>query len=145
MKNQNSVFQQNHCGVYRSEDAGEHWEDISPDKSLRHGFPISLVEDGGNAVYVVPAFQGSCKKHNSCITGKLAVYRSKDDGTTWEKLDEDLPKRTHTCVLRDAMVTDNLTPSGVYFGTTTGELYGSVNEGDSWSLLVNGVPHSRCF
>jgi photosystem II stability/assembly factor-like uncharacterized protein len=67
-ENPNLIYQQNHCGVYKTENSGETWTDISPDvKKLRHGFPIGLVEGDGNegSLFTVPAYQGECKKHNS--------------------------------------------------------------------------------
>ena len=135
----NLVYQQNHCGVYRSQDGGERWTDISPSDSLRHGFAITLVENGSQALYVVPAFQNICKEHNSCVRGELAAYRNKSGGSKWEKLSKGLPKKIHSCVLRDSMTADPLQPAGLYFGTTTGEVYGSNNGGDTWSSLVKGA------
>jgi hypothetical protein len=38
------------------------------------------------------------------------------------------------------MDADALTPAGVYFGTTAGELFGSADEGDSWMRLATGLP-----
>jgi hypothetical protein len=49
------------------------------------------------------------------------------------------PKNVHTCVLRHAMAADHLSPSGVYFGTTTGEILGTSDGGDSWSLMARGI------
>ena len=135
-KNEGTLYQQNHCGVYKSRDYGETWQDISPGDEQRHGFPIELVEGGasnGGALFTIPANQ-SCKKHNSCIRGELDVYRSMDAGKSWDKLSNGIAKKNHTCVLRDAMASD---ASGLYFGTTTGQVYGSTNLGDSWSLLLN--------
>lgn len=137
-QNHDLLYQQNHCGVYRSQDAGNQWEDISPSDSLRHGFSMSLVENGGRTIYTIPAFQGACKKHNSCVVGGLAVYRNRN-GEGWERLEAGLPKNAHTCVLRHAMAADHLSPSGVYFGTTTGEIFGTKDGGDSWSLMVRGI------
>jgi photosystem II stability/assembly factor-like uncharacterized protein len=131
------VFQQNHCGVYQSLDAGDHWEDVSPQPRARHGFPIVFDENGGRSVFTVPAYQGphsgGCTKHNSCIRGQLAVLRTQDGGGTWKRLASGLPSNVHTCVLRDAMASG---PDGVYFGTTTGEVYGSRSEGDSWEKVL---------
>lgn len=134
------VFQQNHCGVFKSKNGGDSWEDVSPQPDARHGFPIVFSENGRRTVFTIPAYQGpengGCKKHNSCIRGQLAVLRTGDDGTTWEWLTTGLPKGVHTCVLRDAMSSG---PDGVYFGTTTGEVFGSGNGGESWDLLLDGV------
>ena len=38
------------------------------------------------------------------------------------------------------MAVDPLSPTGVYFGTRSGKLYGSADEGDSWSELIDGLP-----
>ncbi|HKW05472.1 MAG TPA: hypothetical protein VJN71_09260 [Nitrososphaerales archaeon] len=135
-RNIGTLYQQNHCGVYKSSDSGESWEDISPSDETRHGFPLALIEGSGNggAIFTIPAPE-SCKKHNSCIQGELAVYRSENAGKSWERLSKGLGKKNHTCVLRDAMATDLFGTPGLYFGTTTGEVYGSTDLGDSFSLL----------
>jgi len=134
------AFQQNHCGVYLSRDGGDHWEDISPPPKTRHGFPIVIVENGRRMALTVPAYQGpesgGCTKHNSCIRGQLMVLRTDNDGKGWKKLTTGLPRGVHTCVLRDAMASG---PRGVYFGTTTGEVYGTEDEGDSWHMMLEGV------
>jgi photosystem II stability/assembly factor-like uncharacterized protein len=137
--NPNVLYQQNHCGVFRSTNAGDRWQDRSPGQSTRHGFPIILVENHGEALYTVPAYQGTCKEHNSCIQGELAVYRSTNGGKNWRRLAEGLPKRMHTCVLRDAMATDRLDPAGIYVGTTTGELFATRDGGKTWSKAMRGI------
>ncbi len=138
-RNPDILYQQNHCGVYRSEDGGDSWEDISPSKGVRHGFSISLVGEDGEEIFTVPAFQGACKEHNSCVLGELAAYRFRYDSRGWKKLGAGLPKKVHNCVLRDAMAADHLHRAGIYFGTTTGEVYGSKDEGESWSTLSRGL------
>ena len=135
------VYQQNHCGVYVSSDSGEKWVDRSSGKETRHGFAIATVKspDGSDSVFTVPAYQGKCKEHNSCVIGSLEVFRGDKQGTEWRALRSGLPKSVHNCVLRDSMTTDSSTPSGIYFGTTTGEVYGSINFGETWKLLTDGV------
>ena len=136
-KQPGTVFQQNHCGVFVSSDSGESWSDISPSDDVRHGFPAVLTENGSARLFTVPAYQGICKKHNSCIKGQLAVYRRV--GNKWERLTKGLPKGMHTCVLRDGMATDGQSNPGVYFGTTTGEVFGTVDSGDSWFQMMKGA------
>lgn len=141
-KHPGTVYQQNHCGVYKSTDFGETWSELIPGETLRHGFPIALAEDAndtnGGAVFIIPA-EASCKKHNSCVKGQLAVYRSTDGGNSWNKLTIGLPKKVHTCVLRDAMALDPLDNPGIYFGTTTGEVFFSTDLGDRWSKAFDGA------
>jgi photosystem II stability/assembly factor-like uncharacterized protein len=138
-RNPEVLYQQNHCGVYRSSDSGESWVDISPGDQVRHGFPIALVEGNGSgeSVFTIPMIPTeSCKKHNSCIKGQVTVYRTQNGGKDWEKLTNGIKKKNHNCILRDAMGTDQLDPAGIYFGTTTGEVYGSADLGENWSLML---------
>ncbi len=135
-----TLYRQQHCGVYRSDDFGRTWTDISAGLPERHGFPLAVHPRERETVFVIPAYQGKCKKHNSCIQGPLDIYRSRTGGHHWEKLTEGLPRRVHTVVLRHGMSTDALTPAGIYFGTTAGEFYGSADEGDSWVRLARGLP-----
>ncbi len=135
------LYRQQHCGVYRSDDFGASWQDISAGLPDRHGFPLAVHPRDVNTVFVVPAYQGKgCKKHNSCIMGPLEVYRTRTGGRRWERLADGLPKKVHCVVLRHGMDADSLRPAGVYFATTTGELYGSSTEGDSWTLMGKGLP-----
>lgn len=135
------LYRQQHCGVYRSEDYGASWQDISVGLPDRHGFPLAVHSRDTDTAFVVPAYQGKgCKRHNSCIIGALDVYRTHTAGRSWEKLSEGLPRKVHCVVLRHGMDIDSLTPAGVYFGTTTGEVYASANEGDSWMQLAKGLP-----
>jgi hypothetical protein len=43
-------------------------------------------------------------------------------------------------VLRQAMAHNGGTPLGLAFGTTSGEVWGSTDEGDSWQTLTTGLP-----
>lgn len=135
------LYRQQHCGVYRSEDYGATWQDVSAGLPDRHGFPLAVHPRDADTFFVVPAYQGKgCKKHNSCIIGALDVYRSHTAGRNWEKLSRGLPRKVHCVVLRQAMDADVLNPAGLYFGTTTGEIYASADEGDSWLQLAKGLP-----
>lgn len=134
------VYQQNHCGVFSTDNAGAKWKDISIDTARRHGFPITLVEGKAESLFVIPAYQTGCDmKHNSCIQGKLDVMRTDNGGKSWVHSGNGLPEKTHTVVLRDGMAHDSLDQSGVYFGTTTGEVYGSTDLGESWTQIAGNL------
>jgi photosystem II stability/assembly factor-like uncharacterized protein len=73
--------------------------------------------------------------------GALAVWRTDDRGDTWQRHGDGLPlEDAYVGVLREAMAVDTSDPAGLYFGTSTGQLYGSTDEGRSWSLLADHLP-----
>ena len=75
------------------------------------------------------------------IEGATAVWRSRDRGDTWYRLSDGLPQKgAYLGVLREAMATDRLDAAGVYFGTSTGQVFGSSDEGDHWSLIADYLP-----
>jgi len=132
------IFQQNHCGVYRSDNSGEDWIDIGEGKlPSRFGFPVLVHPADPQTIYVVP--EESDEYHMS-VDGKLVVWRSRDGGESWEPLTNGLPTTAHVDVLREAMAADNLDDTGIYFGTNTGQLFYSRDSGDSWELLADFLP-----
>jgi photosystem II stability/assembly factor-like uncharacterized protein len=77
----------------------------------------------------------------TCPKGAPAVYRSSNAGKTWQRLDKGFPKRdTYLTVLRDGLAVDGLPKAGVYFGTTTGQVWGSIDGGNSWRRLADSLP-----
>jgi photosystem II stability/assembly factor-like uncharacterized protein len=73
------------------------------------------------------------------------VYRSRNAGASWEPLSRGLPqKQAYETVLRDAMTVDNYDPAGIYFGTRSGQLFGSHDEGKTWHKIHDGLPSVVC-
>ena len=73
--------------------------------------------------------------------GKLRVYRTRDAGATWQAMTAGLPQDdAYETVLRDALAVDRLDPAGVYFGTRNGKLFGSADEGEHWTEILDGLP-----
>ncbi|MEW6045462.1 MAG: exo-alpha-sialidase [Bacillota bacterium] len=132
------LFMQKHPGVYRSDDAGESWRNVSEGLPSSFGFPIAVHAHEPDTVYVIPMKDD---ERHFPIDGALKVWRSRDGGGTWEPLARGLPGRHfYGNVLRGAMAVDRLDPCGVYFGTTTGELYASRDGGESWEALASHLP-----
>ncbi len=42
------------------------------------------------------------------------------------------------------MAVDESDPVGVYFGTTTGQVWASGDEGDAWTCIAQNLPHIFC-
>ena len=131
------LFMQKHWDVMRSDDAGDNWYEISGNLPSDFGFAIDVHAHRPETVYVVPIKSDS---EHYPPEGKLRVYRSQG-GYEWEALTEGLPQENcYANVLRDAMAVDRLDPCGIYFGTTSGEVYASADGGDSWMPIVSSLP-----
>ncbi|MGH9318221.1 MAG: WD40/YVTN/BNR-like repeat-containing protein [Thermoanaerobaculia bacterium] len=132
------LFAQNHFGLYRSDDAGELWRDIANGVPSDFGFCMASHPNDPDTVFIVPLHSDGFR----CVPeGKLRVYRTKNGGASWQALSRGLPQKdAYETVVRDAMATDTLDPAGVYFGTRSGKLFGSRDEGRSWELLRDGLP-----
>jgi len=133
----NVVYQQNHCGVYRTDNRGESWIDISKGLPSRFGFSIAVDYNNPKRVYVGPEESGDARLPPA---GRFLIWASDDSGRHWEPMSSGLPKHSWYAVLREGMSSDEEDPCGIYFGTTTGQLYGSRNAGKHWELIADGLP-----
>jgi hypothetical protein len=132
------LYQQNHCGVYRSDNAGADWIDIGEGRlPSRFGFPIAVDPNDPRTVYVVLE---QSDEYRMSVDGRFSVWRSRDAGETWQRLGQGLPEQAHLVVLRDAMATDTLPDTGLYVGTNTGQLFHTRDAGDTWQLLADYLP-----
>jgi hypothetical protein len=136
--NPNVIYQQNHCGVYRSDNGGEDWIDIGEGKlPSRFGFPVAVHPTDPRTVYVVLE---ESDEYRMSVDGKFSVWRSRDAGESWERMTKGLPEKAHLVALREALATDSFEDAGVYVGTNTGQLFYSRDSGDSWDLLADYLP-----
>lgn len=132
------LYQQNHCGVYRSDNAGEDWIDIGDGRlPSRFGFPIAVHPHDPKTIYVVLE---ESDDYRLSVDGRFGVWRSKNGGETWKRLSSGLPERAHLVALREAMAVDTLDEAGVYVGTSTGQVFHSRDAGDSWGVLADFLP-----
>jgi photosystem II stability/assembly factor-like uncharacterized protein len=132
------VYQQNHCGVHRSDDGGRSWFEITDGLPSEFGFAAAAHPHDRDTFYVIPLDPG----HARCMPeGQAAVWRTRDGGESWGRLDRGLPQENaHLGVLRAAMTIDDRDEPGLYFGTSTGQVFASTDEGDSWSEIAAYLP-----
>jgi photosystem II stability/assembly factor-like uncharacterized protein len=132
-------YQQNHCGVYRSTDGGRQWQDISAGLVSEFGFVFGAHPRDPATGWVIPLSHPEEGRY--APGGSLGVWRTTDSGDRWQRHGEGLPQENaFVGVYRVAMAVDRLDPVGVFFGTSTGQLYGSVDEGETWSVVTENLP-----
>lgn len=133
------LYQQNHCGMYRSDDGGRRWRSIESGLPSSYGFPAVVHPQDPDTLYLFPLNGDTAGRF--APAGQAAVWRSTDGGTSWTALRTGLPQdNAFLTVLRRAMATDAADPLGIYFGTTSGELYASADAGECWRCIARHLP-----
>jgi photosystem II stability/assembly factor-like uncharacterized protein len=136
------LFLQNHWGLYRSDDWGDNWVDIANGVPSDFGFAMQMHPHDPDTVYIVPI---EADIFRATPDAKLRVYRTRNAGASWEPLTRGLPQSgAYENVLRDALAADSFDSAGVYFGTRSGKLYGSHDEGASWTEIAGALPPIVC-
>jgi len=133
------MFMQFHGGVYRSDDAGQTWASIADGLPSDFGFPLALDPADPDSAYVIPL---AADTDRVTPDGRVRVYETRDGGATWTPRGDGLPPaNAYLTVLREAL---DWTGEGaeleLYFGATSGAVYGSGNAGVSWFEVADHLP-----
>jgi hypothetical protein len=133
------MFMQFHGGVYRSDDAGESWTAIGDGLPSDFGFPMVLDPADPDSAYVIPL---SADTDRVTPDGHVRVYETRDAGATWAARGDGLPAQdAYLTVLRQAFDRAGEGPGlELYFGATSGSIFGSADAGASWSSVAEHLP-----
>ena len=132
------MYQQNHVGVHRSDDAGLSWTEITDGLPSEFGFAAATHPHDKDTFFVIPLDPLHAR---TMPDGQAAVWRTQDAGSSWQKLTKGLPQEhAHLGVLRAAMSIDRQDTPGLYFGTSTGQVFASSDTGDSWVEIADHLP-----
>jgi hypothetical protein len=141
--NPDRLYQQNHCGIYRLDRPSETWTRIGrkmPKRVGDVGFPMVAHPRDAETAWVCP-MDGTSVWPRTSPQGKAAVYVTRNGGKTWQRLYAGLPEtQAWWTVKRQAMTADASDPVGLYFGTTSGELWMSRDEGRRWVCIAQHLP-----
>ncbi len=136
-KKKSTFFLQNHHGVYKSTDGATTWKEIEDGLPSNFGFGLTVSDAG--SVFIVP-LEADARRFT--CDGKLRVYRSRNDGKSWEPLTKGLPqKNAYEVILRDSVDSNG---TDIFFGTKNGKLFASGDDGDSWKMLEGSLPEICC-
>ena len=134
--NPDVLWQQNHCGIFRSENRGLQWRDIS-DKNggpAGFGFALAVDDEDERVAWVAPAVSA---EYRVPVDRALVISRTEDGGETWQDLRRGLPQvNCYDLVFRHAL---DKTGDTLAFGTTAGNFYVSDDRGDNWATVTNNL------
>ncbi len=130
------VWQQNHCGVFRSTNSGLHWKDVtSEDGYGRYGFCLAIDPENAQRAWIIPA---ESDEQRIAKDRRLVVLYTDDGGQSWQQLTHGLPQKDcFDLVFRHALDRSGNT---MVFGTTTGNLFTSEDDGVHWTHLTGYLP-----
>ena len=132
------LYQQNHVGMHRSDDAGQSWTEITEGQPTEFGFAAAAHPHDRDTFHVIPLDPGHGR---TMPDGEAAVWRTKDAGSSWEKLTNGLPQSdAYIGVLRQGMSADTYDVPGYYFGTSTGQVFASADDGETWTEIASYLP-----
>jgi len=137
-RDRSRLYQQNHCGTYRSDDGGDSWIEISDGLPSDYGYVIGLDPADPNRAWVIPEESSHLR---SVCDRKLRVFETSDAGATWTPRTGGLPQDdAWVTVLREALAIEGEGEDcGVHFGTATGHLYASA-DGATWISVASHLP-----
>lgn len=131
------LYQQNHCGTYRSDDGGGQWTEITAGLPSDFGYVLGIDPHDPDRCWVIPEQSSHLR---AVCEGRLRVYETRDAGASWAARTSGLPQeQAWVTVLREAFATDGLHPCGVYFGTSSGHLFAS-SDGTTWTVIAQFLP-----
>jgi len=135
------LWAQHHNGVFRSTDGASSWQEVKAIAPSKFGFAVAVHPREPDTAWFVPAVKDECRVP---VDGKLVVARTRDGGKSFSALSKGLPQEAaYDLVYRHGLDVD-ATGNMLAFGSTTGSLWVSEDQGDSWRCVSTHLPPIHC-
>ncbi len=132
------LYRQCYNGVYRSDDAGDHWVEITANLPSDFGYAVVCDPRDPDTLFQVPVAGAHLR---TAPGGRLSVYRTRDAGASWQSVSQGLPdEHVYVTVLREAMDLLPGDPARIALGTSGGHVFASLDGGDQWTLARAYLP-----
>ncbi len=131
-----TMWVQHHNGIFRTDNGGESWREIAAEPSS-FGFAVVVHPERPDTAWFVP---GVSDEHRLPPHGRVVVTRTRDGGASFESLSNGLPSQpAYDLTFRHALDIDRA-GERLAFGTTTGALWASRDQGDTWETISEHLP-----
>ncbi len=116
--------------VHLTLNGGKNWMDVTPNKNIK----------GGRVDSIEPSLHNSTKAFVTILRYQLGdwkpyIYRTYDNGDTWDLITEGIPNNFPVRVLREDPVREGLLFAGTEFG-----MFISFDDGDNWKPFQQNLP-----
>ncbi len=136
------LWAQHHCGIWKSTDGAMSWTEVTGVSPSSFGFPVAVHPTDPNTAWFVPAIKD---QQRVPVEGQVVVNRTRDGGATFDTLREGLPQtHAYDLVYRHALDVDD-TGDRLAFGSTTGAVWVSEDQGDRWTEVSAHLPPVYCL
>ncbi|MBI4718819.1 MAG: exo-alpha-sialidase [Planctomycetes bacterium] len=136
-----TMWVQHHNGVFRSTDGATSWHEITEVPPSTFGFAVAVHPRQPDTAWLVPAIKD---ERRIPVDGKVVVVRTRDGGRSFEVLTQGLPQEhAYDIVLRHCLDVDR-SGDRLAFGSSTGSLWTSDDQGDSWRTVSSNLPPIYC-
>lgn len=128
---------QHHNGVFRSTDGSASWSEVTNAAPSTFGFAVAVHPSDAETAWFVPAISD---EKRIPVDGKVVISRTRDGGKTFDVLTEGLPQEhAYDLTFRHALDIDE-SGNRLAFGSTTGSLWVSEDQGDTWQTVTTQLP-----
>lgn len=135
------LWMQHHNCIFRSDDGGDNWQELYDVPPSSFGFAVAVHPEQPDSAWFIPATKD---EQRIPVDARLVVSRTRDAGQTFQVLHQGLPDEpAYDLVYRHALdIADN--GEQLAFGSTTGSLWVSDDQGDTWQSISKHLPPVLC-